>query len=123
MPRPTTKSSNEMKNFSPTILQKLENAFLSGMSNTQACILSGISESFFYAVCKNNPQLMEHFAALKENTKMLAKKSIFNAIKNGDIKISQWYLEKNDKEYEEKKLSPVIFNFGEEAKKRLQKYL
>ena len=89
-------------NFSPENLYSLEQSFLEGLSNREACFLANISEGWFYKVIKSNPSLGEKFEALKDSPKIKAKKNIKQKIDEGDVNISQWYLERRDPDFKPK---------------------
>ncbi len=117
--------------FSSKILRKLEDSFSYGLSNSQACLLAGISESLFYEVCRNNPELSERFRLLKNQPKITATKNIINKINDGDVRLSQWYLERKAREEygsdgmrkaADVKEKQETVDFVGEAKKRLTKY-
>lgn len=96
--RPAEKTNDAMTEFASETLQKLEAAFLQGMTNREACFLANISESLFYAVCKASPNLKERFEQLSENVKILAKRNLVEAINKGDVENSKWYLERKNKD-------------------------
>lgn len=98
MARPAKKTKENKSGFSDSVLRKLEDAFLQGMNNRQACFLADISESVFYEVLEKTPELAERFKLLSENTKVLAKKNIHTSIKKGKGYVSMWYLERAAKD-------------------------
>jgi len=126
MSRPARKTKQNRSSFSPTILRKLEDAFSYGFNNKKACYLAGISESVFYDVTRRNSELSERFKHLKESPKITATKNIVDRINKGDVKLSQWYLERKSKEeFATRDVSgcqhdkdPVI-DFGAEGNKRV----
>lgn len=128
MARPAIKTRNGSSTLGVETLRKLEEAFSYGMNNTQACIQAGLSQSLFYEVCSKNPALSEHFTALRETPKVHAIKNIVDAIRKGDTKISQWYLERRHKSEFALQDAPIEselkprFNYSEVAKKRMAKY-
>ncbi|EAC8477277.1 hypothetical protein JH67_02970 [Listeria monocytogenes] len=81
----------------PTI-QKLEDAFLKGLSDREACLYAGIAPSTLYDYCKANPDFSERKELLKEQVKMNAKINIANKIEQGNIDLSQWYLARKEPE-------------------------
>jgi len=95
----TNEQGTEFNDFT---LQKLEGAFLKGMTNREACFLAGISESLFYAVCKLNGEYLERFKLLQENVKARAKEVVAEKIDTGCIDTAKWYLERKDKDFKTK---------------------
>lgn len=128
MPRPALKTNKNRTEFSKNTLRELEDAFSYGMTNTQACLLANISESLFYEVCKNNNSLSERFKALQESPKIAATKNIINAINQGDVKLSQWYLERRMRErfnpnYLDQNPEPKgTINMGDIVKQKMKEF-
>ncbi len=100
--RPNEKTNEDYTDFSQDTLQKLEECFLQGLNNTEACLLANISQETFYGILRVNPKRKERFELLKENVKVLAKQNIYKVINEGDKDTSKWYLEKRDKEFKPK---------------------
>lgn len=100
--RPNEKTNEDYTDFSEDVLQKLEECFLQGLNNTEACLMANISQETFYGILRVNDSRKERFKLLKENTKVLAKRNIHNEIKKGDKETSKWYLERKDKEFKNK---------------------
>ena len=80
------------KKITGEVLQKLEQGFMKGLSDRQACLYADISPGTLYNFQKENPEFLERKELLKENIKMRAKLTIAAAIERGDLKLSQWYL-------------------------------
>jgi len=73
----------------PTIMtestiQKLEQAFLMGCTDLEACLFADISKSTLYNYQEQNPEFVERKAALKENPFMLSRKVLLEALNDGD---------------------------------------
>lgn len=88
--------------FDEMTLQKLEGAFVDGASDELACFLAEISESSLYNYQKEHPEFLERKKYLKEQTKFQARKNIREAVKEGDLETTKWFLERKDKEYKPK---------------------
>jgi len=126
MSRPPTKTNKQRTQFSPTTLQKLEEAFGYGSPNTEACFYADISESLFYEVCKNTPELSERFKALRNWPKIKARRAVMQAIESGDTKMAKWYLERKTDEFNPRHTSPPVtqqLDFSAEADARAEKFL
>jgi hypothetical protein len=84
-------TENTNKEGRPTIMtpeniQKLEEAFLLGCSDLEACFYANISKSTLYNYQKDNPEFLERKEALKENPILKARKSVLKALDdNGDL--------------------------------------
>lgn len=74
------------------VLRKLEEGFMLGLSDRQACLYADIALSTLYEYQKVCPAFSERKEALKENVKMRAKINIAKVIDEGDIDMSIWYL-------------------------------
>lgn len=124
--RPPELTEDKKTNFAPRVLRELEDAFLDGMNNREACFIADISERAFYEVLQNNPELAQRFDLLKENLKVQSKKVIAKAIKNDDKQQANWYLERKSKDEfslrneltgaDGEKLQPVLVKFLNEEK-------
>lgn len=79
-------------------LHKLEYAFISGLSDREACLYANIGTTTLYDYCNDNPDFAERKEMLKEQVKMRAKLNISEAIENKDTGISKWYLERKAKD-------------------------
>ena len=76
------------------VLQKLEFAFLKGLSDREACQLADISMQTLYNYCNKHPEYFERKELLKERPKIQAKLNVADGIESGDIELSKWYLER-----------------------------
>lgn len=89
--------------MSAETIAKLEDAFMYGANDKEACFLAEIGRTTFYDYCKENPEFVNRIDDLKDMTKMLAKRNIARAVKKeaevgGGIQASQWYAERKVKE-------------------------
>lgn len=80
------------------VILKLQQAFMIGCTDREACIYAGIAENTFYEFCKKYP----HFREQKENWKdepiLASRLNIVRAIKNGSIEDSWKYLKSKRKD-------------------------
>jgi hypothetical protein len=93
--RPTVMSSET--------IAKLEDAFMYGANDKEACFLAEIGRTTFYDYCKENPEFVNRIEDLKDMTKMLAKRNIARAIQKeaeigGGTSNSIWYAERKAKD-------------------------
>ncbi|MFA6475737.1 MAG: hypothetical protein WCV88_06150 [Patescibacteria group bacterium] len=84
------------------IVAKLEDAFLRGLNDSEACFYANISRSAFYDYIQLNPEFNDRKEQLKEAVKTRAKLNIEQGISAGDKPLSQWYLERRDKDFKSK---------------------
>lgn len=88
--------------MSTETIDKLEEAFMYGANDKEACFISGISRTTFYDYCKENPEFIDRIEDLKNMTKYIAKKNIARAVEKeqdlGGVTLSQWYSERKAKE-------------------------
>lgn len=80
------------------VLNKLEEAFLLGCTDTEACLMAGISHQTLYNWQNANPEFLERKTKLKANPIIEARQSLKKAIKRGDGKLSLAYLERKVKD-------------------------
>ncbi|HGR8341521.1 TPA: hypothetical protein ACL6LC_001802 [Streptococcus pneumoniae] len=73
-------------------LRKLEELFVRGLSDEEACLLADIGTTTLYDYCKENPEFSERKELLKQRVKIRAKLNISKAIEDGDTDLSKWYL-------------------------------
>lgn len=73
-----------------------------GLNDREACLQANIVPQTLYNYCHENPEFFERKELLKDNTKMIAKNNIHAEIVKGDKSLSQWYLERKDKEFKPK---------------------
>lgn len=105
----------------PTI-RKLEDGFLMGFSDREACLYADIAPSTLYAYCEANPGFSERKELLKEQPKMLAKRNVVVSIREGKDDASKWYLERRDPDFKAKSeqdskghITVEMVNFGDGA--------
>lgn len=79
-------------------LDKLREAFLMGYSDREACIYADIGLQTLYDYQKGNADFSEQKEAYKSNPVLKAKKTIYEEIENGNLKITMWYLERKAKD-------------------------
>ena len=80
------------------VLEKLEQAFLQGLSDEEACLLAEIDPKTLYNYCHKHPNFSSKKELLKERPKMLAKVNINKELEAGNIDVSKWFLERRAKD-------------------------
>lgn len=67
-------------------VKKLEEAFLLGCSDIEACFYAGISKQTLYTYQKDNPEFVDRKASLKANPIFLARRRVVTDIQSdGDL--------------------------------------
>jgi hypothetical protein len=84
--------------FNQTTVHKLEQAFMIGSTVEEACILSGVSRSAYYKQLNKDPDFMDRMAYFQAIPVLVARYTVFTAIRNGDAKVAMWYLERKRRE-------------------------
>lgn len=84
-------------------IKKLEDGFIQGLSDREASLYANITPQTLYNYCKEYPDFLERKELLKESVKLRAKQNVAGGINKGDKPLSQWYLERRDKEFSDKK--------------------
>jgi hypothetical protein len=67
------------------VIRKLEEAFLFGCSDLEACCFADISKSSLYDYCVANPEFSERKETLKNKPTMKAKRIIDKALDDSDL--------------------------------------
>lgn len=78
------------------VLRKLEEAFLLGCSDIEACFYANIGQQTLYDYQKNNPDFTERKAQLKANPVFIARKSVVDGLKESPD-LSLRFLERKEK--------------------------
>ena len=79
-------------------LNKLEYGFLRGMNDLECCLYADISRQTLYDYCNKHPEFADRKETLKKKPSIQAKLNITEAIENGDVDLSKWYLERRNKD-------------------------
>ena len=79
------------------IIRTLEQAFILGLPDEQACLFAGISPSAFYAHQREVPEFKKRKELLKQSLEMKSRILIASDIDNKDSDIAKWYLERKAK--------------------------
>ena len=66
--------------MTPEIIDKLEEGFLMGFTDREACLFAGIAPSTLYDFCQEDKEFSERKELLKEQIKMRAKQNIAHGI-------------------------------------------
>ena len=66
-------------------IQKLEQSFLMGCTDLEACLYAGISQSTLYAYQAEHPEFPDRKEVLKSNPFMLSRSVLLEALRDGDV--------------------------------------
>lgn len=90
--------------FDQDTVHKLEQALAMDCTVTEACSISGVSRSAYYKHLEADGDFMDRMERAKLYVTIQARHTVAQAIRKGDVKMSQWYLERKRKaEYGPKK--------------------
>lgn len=92
------KNTGRPTKMTETTVMKFEEGLLLGMTIEMACLFADISKQTYYEYCKKNPDYNDRVKILRTNLGMKATAVVANDIQQGDVKVSQWYLERRHKE-------------------------
>jgi hypothetical protein len=83
--------------MTPEVLEKLEQAFLLGATDVEACLVADIAPATLYKYQERNPEFSERKASLKEMPVYQAREAVIKAFKR-DPKLAMQYLERKRKD-------------------------
>lgn len=86
------------KKITKEVVQKLEEGFMRGLTDREACLYADVRLSTFYDYCKEKEEFSERKELLKDQVKMRAKLNVTDSIQRGNIDLSLWYLERKAKD-------------------------
>ncbi len=78
----------------PEVVTKLLAAFNMGYNVTEAALYAGISRKTYYVWLCENPDFRNKINRAKIEPNIKAKAVVINAINSGDLRASQWWLER-----------------------------
>lgn len=84
--------------MTPEMVQKLEYGFLKGLTDVECCLYAGISKQTLYDYCNKHPEFTDRKEDLKKQPSVQAKLNVTEAIEQGDVDLSKWYLERRNKD-------------------------
>ena len=97
-------------------VKKLEEAFLLGCSDLEACFYANISKQTLYSYQEKHPEFTDRKKLLKQNPVMIARKTVVDAVEK-DPKLAFDYLKaKKSDEFAEKKNIGYTDNDGNDRK-------
>lgn len=86
----------------PEVIQKLEQAFSIGCTDSEASFYAGIGEASLYRYCEEHPEFRERKEGLKDLPVITARQTVVRALKH-DQNMSMTYLKgKRKREFSER---------------------
>lgn len=83
--------------MTPDVVNKLEEAFLLGCTDLEACLFADISKQTLYNYQEAHPEFIDRKEKLKENPILLARRSVIKDMQeDGDLALK--YLERKKKD-------------------------
>jgi hypothetical protein len=87
--RPVFDGKNENE-----VVAKLQWAFSIGATTKEACYFADISTDSFYRYCNKYPEFRNRIELFQSAILFIARVNIYNALVDGNLKLSMWYLER-----------------------------
>jgi len=88
--------------MTPGVIRKLEEAFISGATDLEACFYAGISKTPFYEYQAAHPEFQERKEGLKGHQTLVAKNIIAKKLKENHAETARWFLERKDPSFNPK---------------------
>lgn len=82
--------------LTPHRVKKLEEAFLMGCTDLEACLFADISKQTLYNYCEKNPEFFDRKEMLKSNPVMKARSVVLKAIEKSDLGAAQELLKRKE---------------------------
>lgn len=82
--------------MTPEVVQKLEDAFLVGATDLEACVHADIGKSTLYDYCNDNPEFSERKETLKNQPTMKAKLIINRSLDDDDIQTAHKVIDRKE---------------------------
>jgi len=82
--------------MTPEVIRKLEEAFLIGATDGEACVNAGIGMSTLYDYCSANPSFSDKKETLKNQPTLKAKKIIDIALDDNDLNTAHKVIDRKE---------------------------
>lgn len=104
------------------VLEKLEEAFLLGHTDEEACLIANIDPKTLYNYCNKHPEFSSRKEVLKQHPTIMARRNVIESLGRRDVDMSRWYLERKTKEFkpkadmttDDKPITIEVINYGEQ---------
>lgn len=84
--------------LSPQKIERLEDGFLDGLNDREACLYAGVCKTDLYYYQEVNPDFAERKELLRNNNTIIGKKHLSTNIRGGDINSIKFWLERRAKD-------------------------
>ena len=104
--------------YTPEVDSKLQSAFANAFTVDEACDYAGISKETYYNWTEQIVGFLDRMDRAKRTPGMKSKKNVVNAINDGDLETSKWWLKnKHSAEFGGNNPNAIVtFNFNQVAK-------
>ena len=82
--------------MTPAVIKKLEEAFLLGCTDREACFFADVSTVTLYKYCNENPEFANRKETLKEKPVFVARKVVMDALQSGDVMTANKLLDRRE---------------------------
>jgi hypothetical protein len=82
--------------MTPARVNKLEEAFLMGCTDLEACLFADISKQTLYNYQESHPEFVDRKESLKQNPLLLSRGIQLDKLKEGDSTIAQKVLDRKE---------------------------
>lgn len=82
--------------FTPQTIAKLEQAFLMGCTDLEACLFADVSKTALYNYQDANPEFVDRKETLKQNPVMKARQVILGALGDADVNTAHKVIERKE---------------------------
>lgn len=98
--------------MTPETVNKLEQAFINGATDEEACFYAGISKQCLYNYQDKNPEYVDRKSLLKQSLSLRAKNVVAKSIESGNVQDAKWHLERKNSEEYSTKTDASVHNTG-----------
>lgn len=97
-PKSEHKEAGRPSIMTKEVVEKLEYAFISGLTDEEASFYAGIDRGTLYNYCKDNPDFSTRKEILKRSLVVRSKFNLATVINDGSVLDSKWLLERKAKD-------------------------
>ena len=78
------------------VVSKLEEAFLWGCTDSEACLYADINPRTLYRYCEDNEEFSQRKEVLKQNPLMRSRRVVMDALDNGDLNTAHKVIDRKE---------------------------
>lgn len=90
------------------VINKLEQAYIMGCTDIEACLYANISRTALNNYMKKNEDFKSRREMLKKNPALKARHNIYKSLEEGDLPTSKWFAEKTMDDFNPQKKMDVV---------------